>query len=136
MAKLSSLYSEFSSEESQENICTSSVLTLIIHQPPNRRERKIRSIENSHAEIFLVPAPDANYMWGILSITKRKYIIDEIRSQLISSLGPGNLNNKFNNKYKATTFDGRRPLTEDDLSWKKTFDGRRPLTEDDLEDDI
>ena len=31
-----------------------------------------------------------------------------------------------------TTFDGRRPSMEDDLRWKTTFDGRRPLMEDDL----
>ena len=30
------------------------------------------------------------------------------------------------------TFDGRQPLTEDDLWRKTTFDGRRPLTKDDL----
>ena len=33
---------------------------------------------------------------------------------------------------KRTTFDRRRPLTEDDLWQKTTFDGRRPLTEDDI----
>ena len=31
-----------------------------------------------------------------------------------------------------SSFDGRQPLTEDDLWWMTTFDGRRPLTEDDL----
>ena len=30
------------------------------------------------------------------------------------------------------TFDGRWPLTDDDLGRKTTFDGRRPLTDDDL----
>ena len=30
------------------------------------------------------------------------------------------------------TFNGRWPLTEDNLWWKTTFDGRRSLTEDDL----
>ena len=30
------------------------------------------------------------------------------------------------------TFDGRRPLMEDDLWWKTTFEGTRPLMEDDL----
>jgi len=34
--------------------------------------------------------------------------------------------------WRKTTFDGKRPLTEDDLWWKTTFDGRQPLTEDDL----
>ena len=29
------------------------------------------------------------------------------------------------------TFDGRRPLREDDLRGKTTFDGRQPLIEDD-----
>ena len=33
---------------------------------------------------------------------------------------------------RKTTFDGRRPLTEDYLWWKTTFDGRWPMTEDDL----
>ena len=33
---------------------------------------------------------------------------------------------------RKTTFDGRRPLTEDDFWRKTTLDGRRPLTEDDL----
>ena len=28
------------------------------------------------------------------------------------------------------TFDGRRPLMEEDLLWKTTFDGRHPLMED------
>ena len=31
-----------------------------------------------------------------------------------------------------TTFDGRRPLMEDDLQWKETFDGRQLLMEDNL----
>ena len=30
------------------------------------------------------------------------------------------------------TFDGRRPLMEDELRWKTTFDGRRLMMEDDL----
>ena len=34
--------------------------------------------------------------------------------------------------WRKTTFDGRRPLTGDDPWWKMTFDGRRPLMEDDL----
>ena len=35
--------------------------------------------------------------------------------------------------WRRTTFDGRRPLTEDDLWRKTTFDGRRPLTQDNLQ---
>ena len=31
-----------------------------------------------------------------------------------------------------TTFDRRKPLSEDGLLWKVTFDGRQPLMEDDL----
>ena len=33
--------------------------------------------------------------------------------------------------WQKTTFDRRRPLTEDDLQQNTTFNGRRPLTEDD-----
>ena len=33
---------------------------------------------------------------------------------------------------RKTTFNGRRPLMEDDLRWKMTFDGRRPLKENNL----
>ena len=36
------------------------------------------------------------------------------------------------NLWQKTTFNRRRPLTEDHLWRKTTFDGRRPLTEDDL----
>ena len=35
--------------------------------------------------------------------------------------------------WQKTTFDRRRPLTEDDLWRRRTYDGRRPLTEDDLQ---
>ena len=36
------------------------------------------------------------------------------------------------NLWQKTTFDGRRPLTEDNLWWKTTLDGGHPLTVDDL----
>ena len=35
--------------------------------------------------------------------------------------------------FYLTSFDGRRPLTEDDLWRKTTFDGRRPLTQDNFQ---
>ena len=38
--------------------------------------------------------------------------------------------------WHKTTFDRRRPLTEEVFWWKTTFNGRRPLTEDDPWPDI
>ena len=34
--------------------------------------------------------------------------------------------------FTMTTYDGRRPMMEDDLLWKTTYDGRSPMMEDNL----
>ena len=67
-------------------------------------------------------------VYGVRSFFSRLYLSKRPSSFWLihfwGSSGAARLQNR--------TFEGRRPLTEDDLWWKTTFDKRRPLMKDNL----
>ena len=96
-----------------------------------------------------VVGPLINTVWIVVRPCMLSFVKGHLPSKVVfhqrlpssfgsfSFLGPGAIRSSLATSYdfwrrRSTTFDGRRPLTEDDLWQKTTFEGRWSFAEGDL----